>query len=198
VVLANSDVVTPDLINLTEGVIASERYSFVFEGSAQVLDHILMTQNLQSIFSRIHYARNDADFPESLRNDPTRSERISDHDMPVAYFRFPMIANVSVNKSVLWPPNHKMVDVTVNYDEVNTCGATTCTLSVTSSEPVDGDDDGNTAPDWEVLGPHNVRLRAERSGTGAGRVYTITITCTDSTGHSESRTVTVTVPLNQS
>jgi predicted extracellular nuclease len=198
VVLANSDVVTPDLINLTEGVPASERYSFVFEGSAQVLDHILMTQNLQSIFSRIHYARNDADFPESLRNDPTRSERISDHDMPVAYFRFPMIANVSVNKSVLWPPNHKMVDVTVNYDEVNTCGATTCTLSVTSNEPVNGDDDGNTAPDWEVLGPHNVRLRAERSGTGTGRVYTITINCTDSTGHSESRTVTVTVPLNRS
>src|SRR5439155_22972212 len=35
------------------------------------------------------YARNDADFPESLRADPTRPERISDHDMPVAYFAVP-------------------------------------------------------------------------------------------------------------
>ncbi len=197
VVLANSDVVTPDLINLTEGVSAAERYSFVFQGSAQVLDHILMTQNLQTAFSRIHYARNDADFPESLRNDATRSERISDHDMPVAYFRFPMIVNVSVSKTSLWPANHKMVNVTVNYD-LNACGATTCTLTVTSNEPIDGEDDGNTSPDWEVLDPHKVRLRAERSGSGTGRVYTITITCTDSTGHSESRTVTVTVPLNQS
>jgi len=35
------------------------------------------------------YARNDADFPESLRNDASRPERVSDHDMPVAYFAVP-------------------------------------------------------------------------------------------------------------
>ena len=32
-------------------------------------------------------ARNGADFPETFRNDETRPERLSDHDMPVAYFQ---------------------------------------------------------------------------------------------------------------
>ena len=45
-------------------------------------------------------------------------------------------------------------------------------------------DDGNTAPDWEIVDSHHVRLRAERSGRGNGRVYTITITCTDGSGNS--------------
>jgi len=42
-----------------------------------------------SKLSRFAYARNDADFPEVFRNDPNRPERISDHDMPVAYFTLP-------------------------------------------------------------------------------------------------------------
>jgi hypothetical protein len=54
-----------------------------------VLDHVLIDDLLAPRFSRLHYARNDADFPESLRNDPTRPERLSDHDMPVAYFTLP-------------------------------------------------------------------------------------------------------------
>jgi hypothetical protein len=44
---------------------------------------------LLSKLSRFAYARNDADFPEVFRNDPNRPERISDHDMPVAYFTLP-------------------------------------------------------------------------------------------------------------
>jgi hypothetical protein len=36
----------------------------------------------------MNYGRNGADFPESYRNDATRPERVSDHDMPVAYFRY--------------------------------------------------------------------------------------------------------------
>ena len=88
VVLCSGDLVNPDLTDLAETVPAADRYSYSFDGNAQVLDHELVTQNLLTRLHGLHYARNDADFPESFRNDPNRPERISDHDMPVAYFSF--------------------------------------------------------------------------------------------------------------
>jgi hypothetical protein len=80
VVLASSDLVNPDLSNLVDSVTTSERYSFTFDGNAQVLDHALVVGNLLGHVRSVDYARNGADFPESLRNDSTRPERISDHD----------------------------------------------------------------------------------------------------------------------
>jgi predicted extracellular nuclease len=65
----------------------AQHYSYVFGGNAQVLDHIIVSQSLA--VNEFTYARNDADFPESLRADATRPERISDHDVPVAYFAVP-------------------------------------------------------------------------------------------------------------
>jgi len=106
----------------------------------------------------------------------------------------PVITDVSVDKPVLSPPNHKMVAVTVSYNVTDNCGPVTTSLSVTSNEPVDGIGDGDMEPDWEIVDAHHVLLRAERSGTTSGRVYTITITGVDSSGNSSSATVTVEVP----
>lgn len=107
------------------------------------------------------------------------------------------IVDVSLSRDVLWPPNHKLIDVTVDYNTTNNCGPATCSLTVTSNEPTTGTGNGDTAPDWEIIDEHHVRLRAERAGNGPGRVYTITITCSDS-GRSTTKTVTVAVPKNQS
>jgi hypothetical protein len=62
------------------------------------------------------------------------------------------------------------------------------TLAVTSDEP------GGRLPDWEVVSPTQVRLRAQALFNGDGRVYTITITCVDSVGNKSQQTVTVQVP----
>lgn len=64
-------------------------------------------------------------------------------------------------------------------------------------EPTDSADDGDTAPNWEIVDANHVRLRTERAGNGAGRLYTITITCGDSAGASSSKSVTVLAPKIQ-
>ena len=76
----------------------------------------------------------------------------------------PVIGNAVLSKTVLWPPNHKMVDVNVGYLSADNCGgAVTTTLSVTSNEPVNGTGDGDTAPDWEVIDNHRVLELARAS-----------------------------------
>jgi len=111
----------------------------------------------------------------------------------------PIIENLSADPDVLWPPNHKMVAVTLSVSVSDNCGGTpTCQiLTVTGNEPVNGPGDGNTDPDWEITGDLTLNLRAERSGTGSGRVYTITVICTDAYGNSSTETVSVTVPHNK-
>ena len=78
----------PPLTNLVSTLSPANRYSYVFGGNTQVLDHVLVNERARARVSRFQYARNNADFPESLRGDDTRPERLSDHDMPVAYFVF--------------------------------------------------------------------------------------------------------------
>lgn len=110
---------------------------------------------------------------------------------------FPVVSAATVDKPSLWPPQHQMEAVTVDYTATDNCSVT-CTLSVSSNEPIDGLGDGDTAPDWVIVDTHHLFLRAERSGKGTGRIYTITVTCADPAGNTVTRTATVRVPMNQS
>jgi uncharacterized repeat protein (TIGR01451 family) len=105
----------------------------------------------------------------------------------------PLISAVSTSLTELWPANHQMIDITLDYSVTDNCGTLTNTVSVTSNEPVNGTGDGNTAPDWEIIDGNRIRLRAERAGNGIGRVYTIVVTSHDSAGNSSSRSATVQV-----
>lgn len=93
------DLVNPNFINLTDSLPAGERYSFIFEGTPQALDHVLLNTVAQSVFQRYAVARSNSDFPETteITGDATRPERSSDHDMPVAYFAFPGTPVVTLN-----------------------------------------------------------------------------------------------------
>src|SRR5262249_33551742 len=109
----------------------------------------------------------------------------------------PSISGLSPSPASLWPPNHKMVDVTVNFGASDNCGASSCVLTVSSNEPANGRGDGNTSPDWLVIDAHHVQLRAERSGNGNGRIYALKLTCIDGAGNATVRTANVMVPHNQ-
>lgn len=112
----------------------------------------------------------------------------------------PVIAGAAASPGVLWPANHKMIDVRVSYtvtDDRDPATAVQCSLSVASNEPANGTGDGDTAPDWQVVDSHRVLLRAERAGSGNGRTYTVTITCTDTAGASSTHQVKVQVPKNR-
>ena len=100
VVLPTIDLVDPNLTALSAMVPAVQRYSYVFDGSAQVLDHVLVTSNTLPLVAGLEWARTNADFPETFRQDGTRPERLSDHDPAVAYFRLPCSIDVSASVSV--------------------------------------------------------------------------------------------------
>lgn len=74
------------LINLIEKLPdEKERYSYVYDGSAQVLDHLLINRPMIKHVLKVGFARLNADFPIVYANDPDRPERISDHDAPMVF-----------------------------------------------------------------------------------------------------------------
>lgn len=78
---------TSTLTNLTTLQPASDRYSFSFEGSAQTLDHIVVSQSLLAEFPglRTEHARLNADFAIDNFGDESIPVRFSDHDPVVLY-----------------------------------------------------------------------------------------------------------------
>jgi len=106
----------------------------------------------------------------------------------------PVLSTVALDKSVLSPADHRMVDVIVSYEASDNCREVTSSIAVASDEPVDGIGDGRTSPDWEIVDAHQVRLRAERSGLGDGRVYAVAVTTVDAAGNHSTETASVTVP----
>ena len=77
---ACDDLVNPDLMNQTLELEATERYSFIFQGNAQALDHALTAEGLESFLAGLELGRGNADAAVDLINDDTTLLRSSDHD----------------------------------------------------------------------------------------------------------------------
>jgi hypothetical protein len=95
----------------------------------------------------------------------------------------PLIASVTATPNVIWPPNHKMVPVTVSVDASAVCGPPVCRIVSIMSDDV------------RIVGALTAEIRAEREGGEFhGRTYTITVECTDTAGNATRKDTQVFVP----
>lgn len=182
------------LTNLVETLPQADRYSFVFDGNAQILDHVLVSSGLAGDVSLFDIAHVNAEFAvQASDHDPLVAQLCTDATSPSL--------SVSVSPSTLWPPNHRYVTVnaTVSVSDSVDPSPSATLVSVTSNEPdnAPGGADGNTTNDIVIVDQDTFRLRAERSETGTGRVYMIRYSASDACGNTTIRNATVTVPLSR-
>ena len=191
-------------------------YTYVFDGQWGALDYALASESLTAQVTGTAAWHTNADEPSVLdynTNFKSASQvvslfapgpfRASDHDPIVVGIELrstPTCAAAVPSTSTLWPPNHKLVPVTI--DGVVTEGGHPAAITITSvfqDEPVDtpGDLDGSTSPDATGIGDATAFLRAERVAGGNGRVYHVGFTASDGLGQSCVGTVQVAVPSHQ-
>ena len=112
---------------------------------------------------------------------------------------------LSLDPSMIWPPNHKWVDVHATLDVMDACSVpedfAITLLSVTSNEPPNANGDGNTEPD--IMGAeigtedYDFMVRAERAGGGSGRVYTAVYEVSDGENEPQVLEARAVVPHDQ-
>lgn len=179
VVDESPDLVNPNFINLTDGLPADQRYSFIFEGTPQAIDHFVVNTVAASILQRYHIARNNADFPEGalFAGDATRPERNSDHDMAVGYFKFPTAATSTTvsDATATFSTSNQNVVLTANVTTAaGTVNEGTMTFTVRNASnvvvgvPVVGTVSGGVATaNYTLPGgtpPGNLTITGEYSG----------------------------------
>jgi hypothetical protein len=179
------------LDDLITGLPENQRYSYVFEGNSQVLDHVLMSPAAAARVTRFAPVHVNAEFADHASDhDPLVATACADVDAPAL--------SASASPSVLWPPNHKYVTVKVTTSASDTADPAPAVelVSATSDEPDDapGSGDGATTHDVVVVDDHTFQLRAERAGGGDGRVYTITYRARDACGNTTTAHTSVRVP----
>jgi WD40 repeat protein len=158
-----------------------------FLGTGPVLDHLALASGTYNVTLQVTDSKGQTDTDEVVIT-------IDDQTPPQI--------SVKVTPSVIWPPNHRMVNVHAEVDAFDFCGPVTFVLSsVTSNEPENSVGDGNTAPDIKgtSLGTEDLtfQVRAERSGTGTGRIYTATYEATDLSGNVSQGSDEIKVPHDQ-
>jgi len=110
----------------------------------------------------------------------------------------PDCSGAAAGAPTLWPPNHKLVAVSVGGVTDPQGQPVSVTIDgIRQDEPVNALGDGNTCPDASGVGTSSALLRPERSGLQDGRVYHVRFTATDPDGHSCSGEVTSCVPHDQ-
>jgi hypothetical protein len=107
---------------------------------------------------------------------------------------------VSIDKTMLWPPNHDLINVGLGVMVNDPCNPNaSATVAVYSNEDDTVVDDGEThSPDARNVAASTLRLRSERTGSGTARVYLIVVRAVGSTGTTGLASATVVVPHSRS
>jgi len=106
--------------------------------------------------------------------------------------------NPVADKTTLWPPNNKMVAVSIQANAGDTAGGpVTLTAKVSCNEPAKRGLDWTEPVINQKTGVISLSVRATRLGNRTGRIYTITITATGTEGNSATKKITITVPHDQ-
>jgi VCBS repeat-containing protein len=111
----------------------------------------------------------------------------------------PPAINASLGTSVLWPPDHDLVNVGFVFTATdNSPGAISTTLAVFSNEDDVTRAGGDQSPDAKSIASGTLRLRAERDANGNGRVYLIRMSATDASANTSRTCIAAVVPKSQS
>jgi hypothetical protein len=114
---------------------------------------------------------------------------------PIPPNQDPDCSEATPSTDSIFPPNHKMNDITISGVTDADGDIVTLTIDgITQDEPTNGLGDGDTSPDGDGVGTDTAQIRAERSGTGDGRVYEISFTADDGNGGMCTGSVVVGVP----
>jgi hypothetical protein len=133
-----------------------------------------------------------------------------------------MDGTITWSPTTLWPPDHKMQTITIQYSDTDSDGdSIKITVGTISDNQVVGGEELNGSgaptsvqgPDWSGTGNNasasdpgtattTAEVRAERSGTDkAGRTYSIQVMCNENgpteLNQSGTATLTVFVPHDQ-
>ena len=190
-----------------------DAYSYVFDGQLGYLDYAMANGSISSQVTGATAWHINADEPDLLDYDTSFKQdaqdaiyasdpyRSSDHD--------PVIVGLDLNASPscdeaspsignVWPPHHQMVDIEIVGCTDGDGDAVSIVIdSIFQDESVNGEGDGNAAPDGAGVGTSTAQVRAERDGGGNGRVYHISFTASDAVGGSTSGEVVVTIAVSR-
>ena len=169
VVLFGADLLASDflLAPVVAATPADQTYSYVFEGSAQSLDHVLVSAEAATSLAAFDHARINADFPEIYRGDATRVERTSDHDPAIAYFRFPR----DTTPPVVTVPANQQVTAQGPF-------GTLVTYAVSATDDIDGSVAVTCAPASGSLFPYGATLVSCTAADAVGNLGSATFTVT--------------------
>lgn len=70
----------PPLLHTYDRLPPFDRYTYIFNGGSQVLDHILVTPNLEPLLARVDPVHVNADYPGGDHEQVALLQRSSDHD----------------------------------------------------------------------------------------------------------------------
>jgi hypothetical protein len=168
--------VTPPLTDLALSLPANQRWSYVEDGNAQILDHIVVTPELAA-GAHLVYAHLNADFPVTAYNDATTAARSSDHDVPVGYFTIPAPVNgLALSPStVTFPSTNLGVASSGQVLTLTNVGETNLTItSITATGPFAASNACGTALAIGATCSINVVFTPTAVGAATGQLQVVT------------------------